>query len=154
MIFSPTNTSGLADVGALSPDASCKTFDASANGYARAEGINAVYVKTLSHAIASGDSIRAVIRATASNSDGRSSSFASPNPEAHAKLMRRAYSKAGLHPSQTGFVELHGTGTPVGDPIEANAVARVFGNGGTYIGSVNNPSYQIYRSRTRLNVSR
>lgn len=136
LILSPTNTSGLAEVGALSPDASCKTFDAKANGYARAEGVNALYLKKLSDAVACGDHIRAVIRSTASNSDGRSSSFSNPNPDAHAALMRSAYRRVGLHPAQTGFVEMHGTGTAAGDPIEARAVGEVFGDGGTYIGSV------------------
>lgn len=136
IILSPTNTSGLSEVGALSPDASCKSFDASADGYARAEGVAALYVKKLSQAIACKDPVRAVIRSTASNSDGRSASFSTPNPAAHEALMRSAYRKAGLSPEHTAFVELHGTGTAVGDPIEAAAVAKVFGNSGAYIGSI------------------
>lgn len=134
--MSPTNTCGLGDVGALSPDVSCKTFDAKANGYARAEGVAALYVKKLSHAIACKDPIRAVIRSTASNSDGKSSSFSNPNPVAHEALIRTAYLKAGLLPEHTGFVELHGTGTAIGDPFEAAAVGNVFGTNGTYIGSI------------------
>ncbi|KPI35158.1 Lovastatin diketide synthase LovF [Cyphellophora attinorum] len=136
LIFSPTNTSGLADLGALAPDGSSKTFDASASGYARAEAVSALYVKRLDDAMRDGDHIRAVIRATASNSDGRSSAFANPNPDAHVELMRSAYAASGLAPQDTAFVEMHGTGTAVGDPLEAEAVARVFGGSQTYIGSV------------------
>jgi acyl transferase domain-containing protein len=136
LILSPTNTSGLAELGALAPDGSSKTFDTSASGYARAEAVSALYVKRLDDAIRDGDHIRAVIRATASNSDGRSSAFANPNPDAHVVLMRSAYAASGLAPQDTAFVEMHGTGTAVGDPLEAEAVARVFGGNRTYIGSV------------------
>lgn len=138
LIISPTNTSGLADLGALASDGSSKTFDAAASGYARAEAVSALYVKRLEDALNDGDRVRAIIRATASNSDGRSSAFANPNPEAHVELMTAAYAVSGLAPQDTAFVEMHGTGTAVGDPLEAEAVGRVFGGArhGTYVGSV------------------
>ena len=140
LILSPTNTSGLADLGALASDGSSKTFDVSASGYARAEAVSALFVKRLDDALVNGDPIRAVIRATASNSDGRSSAFSNPSPAAHVELMRTAYAVSGLSPHDTAFVEMHGTGTAVRDPIEAEAVAEVFGStedsSSTYIGSV------------------
>lgn len=138
LILSPTNTSGLADLGALASDGVSRTFDAQASGYARAEAVSALYIKPLSEAISDGDSIRAVIRATATNSDGRSSAFSSPNPAAQASLMKSAYAAGDLDPRDTAFVEMHGTGTAVGDPIEADAVAQVFGGTAqnVFVGSV------------------
>lgn len=123
--------------GVLSPTGSCRTFDADANGYARGEAINAVYVKRLDDALRDGDPIRAVIRATASNCDGKTPGIAHPSSESHESLIRSCYESAGLYDfTQTGFVECHGTGTATGDPLEATAVANVFGEKGVYIGSV------------------
>ncbi|KAL2163841.1 hypothetical protein VTH06DRAFT_5900 [Thermothelomyces fergusii] len=136
LIMTPTTSTIFFDEGILSPDGSCKTFDAAANGFARAEGITAVYVKRLEDALRDGNPIRAVIRNTGSNSDGRSQGLTCPNGEAQEALMRKVYSQASLDPSETAFVECHGTGTPTGDPIEARAVGNVFGDRGVYIGSV------------------
>ncbi|TVY34326.1 Highly reducing polyketide synthase, partial [Lachnellula occidentalis] len=121
----------------LSPNGSCRAFDADANGYARGEAINALYVKRLDDALANGDPIRAVIRATASNCDGKTPGIAHPSSESHKALIRSYYESAGLYDyNQTGIVECHGTGTATGDPLEATAVANVFGEKGVYIGSV------------------
>ncbi|KAI0107229.1 polyketide synthase [Nemania sp. FL0031] len=136
LIMGPNTTSLFFNEGILSPDASCKTFDASANGFARAEGITAIYVKRLEDALRDRNPIRAIIRATGSNSDGRSQGLMSPSGEAHEALMRNVYKKAKLDPRATAFVECHGTGTATGDPIEARAVGNVFGENGVYIGSV------------------
>ncbi|KAK4150451.1 putative polyketide synthase [Chaetomidium leptoderma] len=136
LIMSPTTTAVFFNEGVLSPDGSCKTFDASANGFARAEGITAIYIKRLDDALRDGNPIRAVIRATGSNSDGRSQGLTCPSAGAHESLMRTVYRHAGLNPHDTAFVECHGTGTPIGDPIEAGAVGNVFGEKGVYIGSV------------------
>lgn len=140
LILSPSLTIGLSEVGALAPDASCKTLDASADGYARGEAVNAVYLRRLRDAIADGDPVRAVIRGTASNSDGSgsssSSSLMNPNGLAHERLIRSAYRNARLDPADTAFFELHGTGTVVGDVTETGAVAKVFGDQGIHIGSV------------------
>ncbi|GJP94927.1 polyketide synthase [Aspergillus niger] len=138
LIFSPTMSIAMTEQGVLSPDGSCKTFDAAANGYARGEAINAIYVKSLSDAIKDNDKIRAVIRATATNCDGKTPGMSMPSSEGHEALIRRAYREASLDPTETVFVEAHGTGTPVGDPLEATAIARVFGgnNDPVYIGSV------------------
>lgn len=139
LIFSPTMSIAMTEQGVLSPDGSCKTFDAAANGYARGEAVNALYLKPLSEAIKSNDPVRAIIRATASNADGKTPGMSMPSVETHEMLMRQAYHEAGLDPADTVFVEAHGTGTAVGDPLEATAISRVFGRDHgqcTYIGSV------------------
>ncbi len=120
----------------LSPDGFCKTFDAAANGFGRAEGVSCVYIKRLDKAVADGNPIRAVIRASASNSDGRGPAKAVPNPIAHEALIRQTYRNAGLKLSDTAMVECHGTGTAVGDPKEVEAISKCFGEKGVYIGSV------------------
>ncbi len=140
LILTPTMTITMWEQGVLSPEGSCKTFSADADGYARGEAINAVFIKPLDAALRDGNPIRAIIRGTASNNDGWTPNQFSPNAEAHEALIRRAYEVAGIADAdicQTAHVECHGTGTPIGDPIETTAVARVFGpTGGVYIGSV------------------
>lgn len=121
---------------ALSPDGSCKTFDDSANGYARGEGISCIYIKRLDEAIRDGNPIRAVIRASSCNADGKTLGVAMPNAEAQEALILQAYRTAGLTLDNTAMVECHGTGTIVGDPIEVKSIARCFGDRGIYIGSV------------------
>ncbi|KPM35703.1 Lovastatin diketide synthase LovF [Neonectria ditissima] len=136
LIMAPNMTTAMTEQGVLSPDGSCKSFSADADGYGRGEAITAIYVKPLSAALRDNNPIRAVIRATATNHDGKTPGLTYPNTESHESMMRKAYRDAGLDFAETAFVECHGTGTPVGDPIEANAVARVFGDKGVYIGSV------------------
>ncbi|KAM7210146.1 hypothetical protein V8F06_014474 [Rhypophila decipiens] len=119
---------------------SCKTFDAAADGYARAEGVTAICIRRLEDAVRDGNPIRAVIRGSATDSDGKrgdGGSVAMPSGLAHEALIRAAYQDAGgLDPGETAYVECHGTGTPTGYPIETGAVGRVFGGrgGGIYIG--------------------
>ena len=137
LIMSPGATMSMTAQNVLSPDGSCKTFSADANGYARGEAVAAVYIKTLDDALRDGNSIRAVIRGTATNHDGKTPGFSVPSEKAQEAVIRRAYNVAGITDfSKTGFVECHGTGTPVGDPIETRAVGRVFGESGVYIGSI------------------
>ncbi|KAI1613463.1 KR domain-containing protein [Exophiala viscosa] len=137
MILGPSLTQAMTEQGVLSPDGSCKSFDAEANGYARAEAINAVYVKPLEDALRDGNPIRAVIRGTSSNSDGKTIGISQPSAASHEDMMRKAYSLAGIETlSDTAYIECHGTGTAIGDPIETSAVANVFGEQGVYIGSV------------------
>ena len=136
VILTPMLTATMAANDLLSPDASCKTFDAAANGFARAEAVSAIYIKPLEDALRDGNPVRAVIRATAVNTDGKGVSLVTPNGDAQAALIRHAYRSAGLDPSDTAFVECHGTGTPTGDPIETSAVGSVFGSAGVLIGSV------------------
>lgn len=129
-------TNAIAGSGALSPDASCKTFDAKANGYVRSEAVSALFIKKLSDAQRDGDPIRAVIRGTSANSDGRTRSLGFPSVKGQANLMQRAYEDAGVPVSQTAYIECHGTGTVAGDAVEAGAVAKVFGKDGIIMGSV------------------
>lgn len=137
LIMTPGSTMSMTEQNVLSKDGSCKTFSADANGYARGEAIAAVYIKRLDHALRDGNSIRAVIRGTATNHNGKTPGITVPSARAQEALMRRAYKVAGITDfSSTGFVECHGTGTPVGDPIETTAVGRVFGESGVYIGSI------------------
>lgn len=137
LILAPGLTTSMSLLMALSPEGSSKSFDASADGYARGEAVNALYIKRLDEAIRDGNPIRAVIRSSAANADGRSrGGMANPNPDAHEVAIRKAYVSAGLEMSQTAMVEAHGTGTPVGDPIEVEAIARCFGKEGVYLGAV------------------
>ena len=137
LILAPNMTTAMTEQGIMSKDGMCKTFSAEANGYARGEAITAIYVKPLADAIRDGNPVRAVIRATSHNADGKTPGLSQPSTDAQEALMRRAYQLAGITDySQTAMVECHGTGTATGDPIEAKAVARVFGEKGVYIGSV------------------
>lgn len=113
----------------LSPDGKCFAFDQRANGYGRGEGVATVVIKRLKDAIAAGDPIRAVIRESVLNQDGRSETITSPSQEAQEALMRDCYAKAGLEPDSTQYFEAHGTGTATGDPIEVGAIASVFQSG-------------------------
>ncbi|MDI1477096.1 type I polyketide synthase [Polyangium sp. y55x31] len=113
---------------ALSPDGRCKTFDAAANGYVRGEGCGVLVLKRLSEARRDGDRILAVIRGSAVNQDGRSTGLTTPNVLAQQSLLRAALANAGLTPADIGYVETHGTGTPLGDPIEVDALRAVLGD--------------------------
>lgn len=151
--MTPMATASVAVHGVLSPKGSCKTFDASADGYARGEAINAIYIKRFDDALRDNSPIRAVIRGTGSNCDGRGEGPLTPNGKAHEALIRRTYATSGLDPQKTAYVEVskllieavvkfltiykcHGTGTPTGDPIETTAIGNVFGDRGVIIGSV------------------
>ena len=136
LIIGPATTIEMTGEGVISPNASCRPFDAGADGFARAEAINMVYIKKLDDAVRDGNPIRAVIRNTATNCAGKSGSLMQPNGRIHEQLMHKVYQGAKLDPRSTAFVECHGTGTPTGDPIETWAVGNVFGNSGVMIGSV------------------
>ncbi|MBL1108591.1 acyltransferase domain-containing protein, partial [Streptomyces sp. 5-8] len=123
----PESALTVAEFGALSPDGRCFTFDSRANGIVRGEGGGLVVLRRLSDAIADGDRIHCLIRGSAVNNDGGGDSLASPDRDAQAALLRRAYDNAGVHPGDVQYVELHGTGTRVGDPIEAAALGEVLG---------------------------
>ncbi|KAK7745564.1 Type I Iterative PKS [Cytospora paraplurivora] len=112
--------------GVLSPTSACHTFDSSADGYGRADGIGALYVKRLSDAIADGDPIRSVIRGTAVNANGRTSGISLPSADGQEMVIRKALAQARLDPDDITYIECHGTGTKVGDAIEVEALSRVF----------------------------
>ena len=127
LILSPISTIGRCQLKALSPDGRCKTFDASANGYGQGEGCGVVVLKRLSDAISDGDLISAVIRGSAVNHDGPSSGMTVPNRMAQKQVIQEALKNAKLEPDQITYVEAHGTGTSLGDPIEIEALAGIYG---------------------------
>ena len=111
----------------LSPDGRCYSFDSRASGYGRGEGCATIVIKPLQDAIRDGDPIRAIIRETAANQDGRTPTITSPSQAAQEELVRSCYRNAGLDPGDTGYAEAHGTGTIVGDSTEARALGAVLG---------------------------
>jgi acyl transferase domain-containing protein/acyl carrier protein len=116
-----------ARLGTLSPTGRCRTFDAEADGIVRGEGCGIVVLKRLSDALASGDRVFGLVRGTAVNQDGRSARLTAPSGSAQVELMRAALEQAGLAPEQVSYIQTHGTGTPLGDPIEVDALRRVYG---------------------------
>ena len=125
-LFNPFIHIALTKAGMLSRDGKCKTFDKDANGYVRGEGAGAVLLKPLSNAQADGDHICAVIKGSAVNHGGRSNSLTAPNPNAQAELLINAYKEAGIDPTTVTYIDAHGTGTELGDPIEINGLKKAF----------------------------
>jgi phthiocerol/phenolphthiocerol synthesis type-I polyketide synthase C len=111
----------------LSPDGRCKVFDASANGYVRSEGGGIFVLKDYDQAIADGDTIHAVVAGSAVNTDGYKSGITIPSCTAQQRLMEKAYLQANISPEDVDYIEAHGTGTPVGDPIETRAIGNALG---------------------------
>ncbi|PWY71104.1 putative polyketide synthase [Aspergillus sclerotioniger CBS 115572] len=137
LIFTPTMTASLSDNTVLSPSGICRTFDANADGYGRGEAINVVYLKRLDKAVQANDPIRAVIRSTAVNFDGKTANITAPSVRSQESLIKSAYQRAGIDdPSETAFVECHGTATIAGDAVETTAVANCFKPKGVVIGAV------------------
>jgi long-subunit acyl-CoA synthetase (AMP-forming)/3-oxoacyl-(acyl-carrier-protein) synthase len=125
-LLSPELFLSFSKAGMLSPEGRCKTFSANADGYVRGEGVGAVVLKPLTAALADDDPIHAVIRSSAVNHGGRASSFTSPNPTAQARVLVTAYEEAGMDPATVSYIEAHGTGTSLGDPIEINGLKKGF----------------------------
>lgn len=111
---------------ALSPDGKCHTFDEKANGIVPGEGCGALLLKSLEKAIADGDRIYAVIEASATNNDGRTMGITTPNAEAQSEVIKAALESGAINPRTIGYVENHGTGTMIGDPIELKALTKVY----------------------------
>ncbi|MEB3071631.1 polyketide synthase Pks13 [[Mycobacterium] vasticus] len=129
-LITPLVTVGFDEVGGvLSPDGRIKSFSADADGYSRAEGGGVLILKRVDDARRDGDQILAVIAGSAVNHDGRSNGLLAPNPDAQAAVLRKAYKNAGIDPRTVDYIEAHGTGTILGDPIEAEALGRVVGRG-------------------------
>lgn len=126
VLLSPTPFIAFSKAGMLSPDGKCRPLDSRANGYVRGEGAGAVLLKPLGRALADGDSIRAVIRGTAIGHGGRANQLTAPNPYAQAEVVIKAHEQARVDPRSVGYVELHGTGTELGDPVEVNGLTRAF----------------------------
>lgn len=123
----PELTIGFSKARMMAADGRCKTFDAAADGYVRGEGCGVVVLKRLSDALAAGDRIEAIIRGSAVNQDGHSNGLTAPNGPAQVAVIRAALANAGVEPAQVSCIEAHGTGTTLGDPIEARALTTVFG---------------------------
>lgn len=126
LILHPENTIYFCKTNALSPSGHCRTFDDSADGYVRSEGAGVLVLKRLSHALNDGDEIQAVIRGSAINHDGRSNGLTAPNGNSQKNLLKKALISARLAPDEIDYIETHGTGTPLGDPIEVRALGEVF----------------------------
>ncbi|TWD44826.1 acyl transferase domain-containing protein [Agrobacterium vitis] len=140
LILSPRSTRLVRETRSLSPDGLCKSFDARANGFTRGEGGGMLVLKRLDQAINDGDRVLAVLHGSAINQDGRSSGFTAPNVLAQASLLEAAIADAGLTAADIGYLETHGTGTSLGDPIEMEAIIAALAskNGGAplHIGAV------------------
>ncbi|KAI0404724.1 putative polyketide synthase [Xylaria palmicola] len=126
LIQSPEPHYMIHKAGVLSPTSECHTFDSSADGYGRADGINAVYLRRLSDALRENDHVWAVVRATAINADGRTPGITQPSSDLQSVVIRKAYAMAGLDAQDTDYFECHGTGTAVGDPTEIEGISQVF----------------------------
>ena len=127
LILTPENSIACSRWGMLAPDGQCKTFDATANGYVRSEGCGVIVLKRLSDAVRDGDTVLALIRGSAVNQDGPSSGQTVPSGPAQQAVLRAALASARLEPSEIDYIEAHGTGTALGDPIELDALSAVFG---------------------------
>ena len=130
LLLNPGASIACSRWGMLSPDGQCKTFDAGADGYVRSEGCGVVVLKRLDDAQRNGDRILAVVRGSAVNQDGASSGVTVPNGPAQQALLRQALTAARLVPGDIDYIEAHGTGTPLGDPIELEALGQVFADRG------------------------
>ncbi len=128
-VLDPKATVYFSRLGALSPTGRCRTFSSDADGYVRAEGAGVVVLERLSDAQRNGHPILALIRGSAVNQDGRSNGLTAPNGPSQQTVIRQALGRAGITPSQVGYVECHGTGTVLGDPIEVQALGAVLGEG-------------------------
>ncbi len=126
LMLAPDNSVAVSRAHMLAPDGRCKTFDRAANGYARSEGCGVLVLKRLSAAQADGDRVIAVIRGTAVRQDGARSGLTVPNGPAQERVIRAGLEAARVQAGEVGYIEAHGTGTSLGDPIEAEAIAHVF----------------------------
>jgi len=127
VLLAPQNTVVLTKLNMMSPDGHCKAFDSRANGFVRGEGCGLVVLKRLADAVADGDHILAIVRGSAVNQDGRSNGITAPNGLSQKALLREALKNGGVNASQITYVETHGTGTALGDPIEVEALSAVIG---------------------------
>lgn len=152
ILLSPTLFISFAQAGMLSEDGRCRSFDRSASGYVRGEGVGAMLLKPLKNALRDRNPIYAVVRGTAVNHGGRASSLTAPNPNAQAALLLAAFEDAGIDPAQIGYIEAHGTGTPLGDPIEINAIKKAFADWREQHGSSSLPAQRCRIGSVKSNI--
>ncbi|MGL6097870.1 MAG: beta-ketoacyl synthase N-terminal-like domain-containing protein, partial [Fimbriiglobus sp.] len=126
LMLSPRTFVSTSRLGVLSPDGRCMTFDHRANGYVKGEGVGVVVLKSLEKAIADGDPIRGVLIGTGENHGGRANSMTAPNPTAQADLIAGVIGRAGVDPETITYIEAHGTGTELGDPVEVSGLVEAF----------------------------
>jgi acyl transferase domain-containing protein/acyl-CoA synthetase (AMP-forming)/AMP-acid ligase II/aryl carrier-like protein len=127
-LLTATNFQAASEAGMLSEGGRCKTFDKNADGYVRAEGVAAIILKPLDKAQADGDVIYGIIKGTAVNHGGQTNSLTAPNPNAQAEVITMACQRADIPINSISYIETHGTGTPLGDPIEINGLKKAFSN--------------------------
>lgn len=145
ILLSPKSNITLCKAKMLSPESRCKTFSDDADGYARSEGYGVLVLKRLSTALEDQDNILAVIKGSAVNSDGKSGGFTVPNGRAQEEVIRSAMAKANLKPGEIDYIEAHGTGTPLADPIEANTLMAIFAQ-------EHSPANPFYLSSAKTNI--
>jgi acyl transferase domain-containing protein/acyl carrier protein len=145
LILFPAVTIAFSHARMMAPDGRCKAFDARADGYVRSEGCGIVVLKRLSAALRDGDHIYALVRGSAVNQDGRTAGITVPNGLAQQAVMRQALSRAGITADQLSYIETHGTGTALGDPIEVQAIAEV-------IGEASSPDQQCTLGSVKANI--
>ena len=139
LVLAPEHLIGICQMNALSPDGRCKTFDASADGFGQGEGCGMIALKRFSDAQVDGDTVLAIVKGSAVNHDGQARTVTTPSGPAQRDMLKDALANAELEPHQIDFVETHGTGTPLGDPIEVSAIARILCKDRTkplYLGAV------------------
>ncbi|PAJ81434.1 non-ribosomal peptide synthetase [Burkholderia ubonensis] len=129
LMLSPEVMVSFSQARMLSPDGRCKTFDAAADGYVRGEGCGMVVLKRLADALADGDRVLGIVRGTAVDQGGAGGGLTVPSRDSQERVIRRALNQAGVTPGDVSYVEAHGTGTSLGDPIEVEALAGVYGPG-------------------------
>ena len=127
LMLTPAPNIGFSKLQATSPEGHCKPFDDSADGYGRSEGAGVIIIKRLEDAERDNDKIFGVIRAAAINQDGKSNGLTAPSGAAQEKVIRKALKEAGIDADMVSYVETHGTGTKLGDPIEAGALTNIYG---------------------------
>jgi len=145
LILSPELNIAFSNAGMLSPEGKCKTFDANADGYVRSEGCGVIVLKKLSQAVADDDTILALIRGSAVNQDGKSNGLTAPSYISQAQLLRDALKSANVAENSISYLEAHGTGTSLGDPIEIKAITEVYG-------SVNGKNYPLMIGSVKTNM--
>lgn len=145
LIASPSTTMSFAKARLLSPTGRCRTFDAAADGYVRAEGGCVIVLKRLSEALADGDNVLAIVRGSAINQDGRSNGLTAPNGLAQQAVITRALNLSGVAPATVSYVEAHGTGTRMGDPIEVQSLTDVFRG-------TRDPTNRLYLGAVKANL--
>ncbi len=152
LTLSPDLTQVFSQAGMMAEDGRCKTFDAKADGYVRGEGCGLLLLKRLSLAERDGDRILAVIQGSAINQDGRSNGLTAPNGRAQQAVIRQALAQADAKATDIGYIEAHGTGTSLGDPIELNALQAVFSEGLTAEAGEAEASKQQWIGSVKTNI--